>query len=434
MNVDAVKDKNVFSNVNYRLVFFGALVSELGAVLYSFAVSFYILEVSGNNAFLQGLYLALCGAVLLLFTPIGGVLGDRYRKARIMVVCDCLKGGIIAAAAALMLIFRGNTAHITILFAAGICGNAVSGVFEPAAGALLPEIVEDGRLQQANAYFSVKSALTGIFGIAAAGVLYASMSVYALFFSVGVCYVLSGVSEAFIRYEHKTPEGRLTVKTALADMKTGFTYVRSRRALMTLMAAILFINFFMTPVYGNFMPYFIKTDIAGAPSYLFDRILTPEMWSSVFGVLIGIASVAGAMTMSGAKQQDKCGVKTAVRLSVIAALMIAFTAAYALTAAGGRGINVFLILFCGFCLMFGFILSRINVPLNTVIMRTVDKDKLSKVNGILSVLSQGITPVASVLAGAVLQALGTTPLLAVCSAGFAASALFLLFSKQTKNI
>ena len=63
----AEKTANVFSLRNFRLVFFGALVSELGATLYSFAVSFYILEISGNNAFLQGLYLALCG----------GVLGDR---------------------------------------------------------------------------------------------------------------------------------------------------------------------------------------------------------------------------------------------------------------------------------------------------------------------------------------------------------------------
>ena len=51
------KKDNVFQNRNFRLVFLGALVSELGAILYSFAVSFYILEISGNNAFLQGLYL-----------------------------------------------------------------------------------------------------------------------------------------------------------------------------------------------------------------------------------------------------------------------------------------------------------------------------------------------------------------------------------------
>ena len=61
------KGENVFQNRNFRLVFFGALVSELGAALYSFAVSFYILEISGNNAFLQGLYLALCGVAMLVF-------------------------------------------------------------------------------------------------------------------------------------------------------------------------------------------------------------------------------------------------------------------------------------------------------------------------------------------------------------------------------
>ena len=86
------KGGNVFGSRNFRLVFFGALVSELGAGLYSFAVSFYILEISGNNAFLQGLYLALCGAMLLLFTPIGGVLGDRFNKAKIMFLCDYIKG------------------------------------------------------------------------------------------------------------------------------------------------------------------------------------------------------------------------------------------------------------------------------------------------------------------------------------------------------
>ena len=57
------KPANVFANRNFRLVFLGALVSELGAILYSFAVGFYILEISDNNAFLQGLYLALCGIV-----------------------------------------------------------------------------------------------------------------------------------------------------------------------------------------------------------------------------------------------------------------------------------------------------------------------------------------------------------------------------------
>lgn len=61
MNSNPAKKTNVFFNRNFRLIFLGALVSELGALLYSFAVGFYILQISNNNAFLQGLYLALNG-------------------------------------------------------------------------------------------------------------------------------------------------------------------------------------------------------------------------------------------------------------------------------------------------------------------------------------------------------------------------------------
>ena len=38
------KSKNVFTNKNYVLTFLGALVSNMGNLLYGFAVSFYILR------------------------------------------------------------------------------------------------------------------------------------------------------------------------------------------------------------------------------------------------------------------------------------------------------------------------------------------------------------------------------------------------------
>ncbi len=426
--------RNVFSDRNFRLVFFGALVSDLGAVLYSFAVSFYILEISGNNAFLQGLYLALCGVVFLIATPVGGVLGDRCNKAKIMFVCDYLKGGLILLAVLFMLLFRNNEAHVAILFAVGILGNAVSGVFSPASGALLPHIVEEERLQQANAYFSVKGALQSIFGVALAGVLYAVMPVPALFLLVGLCFAASGVSEMFIRYDHRPPAEKLTLSLAFSDMREGLRYLRSQKAIMALMAASLFINFFITPVSGNFIPYFVKTDVAGAPSYLFDGLLTPEMWSSVFSVLIGISSLAASAILSAKAQEEKCGFKTALRLCAVAGVMIALTAGYGLLVARGVSLNGFLLLISLGMLAIGFLIPFINIPVSTVIMRVVDRDKLSKVSSITSILSQGLIPIASVLAGAVLQCFGSTPLLAVCSAGFTATALALLFNRQAKEI
>ena len=85
------KQRNVFHNRNYTLVFLGALVSNIASLFYSFAVSFYILKITGNNALIQGLYLATGGVIFCIVTLFGGVVADRFNKAKIMYICDFLK-------------------------------------------------------------------------------------------------------------------------------------------------------------------------------------------------------------------------------------------------------------------------------------------------------------------------------------------------------
>lgn len=416
------------------MVFFGALVSELGTVIYSFAVGFYILEITQNNAFIQGLYLALCGVMLLLFTPLGGILGDRFNKAKIMSICDYIKGGLIILATILMLMFNDNSAHLTILFLIGILANMISGIFNPASGALLPSIVEEEKLQQANSYFSAKNALQGILGVVLAGILYGTFSVTTLFFIVGICYVLSGVSEMFIRYTHIQKEEKLNARVALADMKEAFHYFKTQKAILTIMVASLFFNFFLTPVTANFIPYFVKTDVAQAPSYLFHKVLTPELWSSVFSVLFGLSVLVGSIIMSAKKQEDNVGHTTAVRACVMSIFFIVCAVGYGILVANGVSLNGFLALFSTLCLFIGILIAFINIPLNTVLMRVVDKDKLSKITSFLSIVSQGLVPVSSVLAGAVLRFSGSTMLLSFSAAGITITALLLFFNKEAKAI
>ncbi|MCR5428699.1 MAG: MFS transporter, partial [Lachnospiraceae bacterium] len=404
------------------------------AGLYSFAVSFYILEISNNNAFLQGMYLTLCGVVLLLFTPIGGVLGDRFNKAGIMFICDYLRGLLVIAATVLMMLFKSSDAHIVILFAVGALGNAIGGIFSPAAQALFPHIVDEDKLQQANSYVNIKSSLLGIFGVVLAGIMYGLMPVTTLFMIVGVCYVLSGVSEMFIRYEHRVSTERLTIKLALGDMREGFVYLKQQKAIVALMIAILFVNFFIAPFYSNFLPYFIKTDVAAAKSYIFDGFLTPELWSSVLSVVMGISSLLASAILSAKKQDDRIGGKVAKLLCANVGLMVLLTGSYRLFETGVISISTFLVALCTGGLIWGFLLPNINIPITTTFMRVVDRDKLSKVTSITAVFSQGLIPIATALAGVILQYFGSTVLLSFCTAGFAVTALFLLFNRETKKI
>lgn len=432
MSAEMKKD-SLFSSRNFNLVFLGSFVSELGAVLYSFAVSFYILEISASNAFLQGLYLAVCGVVMLVFTPLGGVLGDRYSKSRIMYLCDYGKGGTILAAVMMMLMFRGNVQHIVILFVSGILGNIISGIFSPAAGALLPYIVRDDQLQKANAFFSVKNSLQSIFGVVLAGILYTALPITTLFLIVGVCYLISGVSEMFIRYEYTPPEDRLTLHTVLSDMEEGYQYLRSRKAIIVLMVAVLFINFFTTPLFSNFVPYFVKTDLTSAASYLFDSFMKPELWSSVLSMLVGISSLFGALLMTMKEEQGKCGMKIAIRFCAMALTASVMAAAYWLLVARGVSLNLFLILISLCAFSIGLIIPLINIQINTLMMRIIDRSQLSKVNGMISIISQALIPLASVLAGSVLQVWGTSALLFFSAAGLIASAVYFLLQPETRT-
>ena len=433
-NSNTAGKDNVFHNRNFCLVFFGALVSELGAILHSFAVSFYILEISGNNAFLQGLYLALCGAAMLVSTPIGGVLGDRFSKARIMYVCDYLKGTLIILATVLMLVFKDEGYQLVILFVLGISGNMVSGIFNPAASSLFPHIVREDQLQQANSYVTMKSSLESILGIVLAGILYASVPIYTLFFAVGACYIASGISEMMIQYDFRPSGEHLTLKLAVSDMAEGIAYLKTQKAILTLLAAVLFINFFFAPVTGNFMPYFVRTDLASAPSYLLGDILTPELWVSVFNVFFGVSSLIGAAILSSKPQEEKCGRKVSVLLCMVAAVMIILTAGYRIFAERGTQLNAFLVTLSLGCMAIGFLLPCVNIPISTAIMRIVDRDKLSKINSLTSVGSQGMVPIASVLAGLILNSFGTSALLALCTLGFTLTAVSLLLNQQIREL
>ena len=114
--------------------------------------------------------------------------------------------------------------------------------------------------------------------------------------------------------------------------------------------------------------------------------------------------------------------------------MITLAFGYWLQVDRGNSLNAFLVIFCAGGLITGVLLSAINIPVNTAIMRTVDKDKLSKVSSIISVGAQGMIPIASVIAGAVLQSFGSSALLFVCALGFTFTAVMLLMNKPVREL
>ena len=437
MNEEVKKTKkNVFSNKNFTLGFLGALVSNVGSLFYSFAVSFYILKITDNNALIQGLYLAVGGIVFCVVTLFGGVISDRFNKAKIMYICDYLKGTVIILfTILLMTVITSVNAKVAALFVVTIIGNAIAGIFTPASNAILPQIVEEDMYQQAESYYSILNSFQSIVGIILAGVLYTLVPINILFLIVGACYVLSGISEMFIKYEsdYEKRDEKLTMKAALSDIKEGFKYVVSMKAILSLTLCVLFINFFFAPIFNNFAPYFIATDIANS-NYMFKEHLEPEMWESFFSVAIGIGSLVMGIIMSGAEQKEKYSKTIRWGMVAISLVISIMPLAYILFANNVININISLVAIIVVLLVVGMLLVLINVSATTASLKIVDKDKLGKVTSVASIGSQGLIPLAMFLGGIALTYIGSAGLLIVCASGLIITALVLFFNKSIKEL
>ena len=430
------KPRNVFRNKNFTLTFLGALVSNVAALFYAFAVSFYILKITNNNALIQGLYLATGGITFCIVTLFGGVVADRFDKAKIMYICDYLKGGIIIGFTfLLMFVIKSTEWQVASLFIATVLLNAIAGIFTPSSSALLPQIVEENQFQQAQSYFSILNSFQSIVGIILAGVLYTLIPINVLFFIVGGCYILSAISEMFIKYtsEYEKRNEKLTIKAVFSDIKDGFKYLSSIKALLVMMVCILFINFFFSPIFENFPPYFIATDISGT-NYLFHDVMAPEMWSSFFSVAVGLGSLIMGIVFSNLKQAEKCN--RVVRWSMIGVsfLVILMAFFYALFINNIIDINALLITILVILFLIGVSVILINVPSTTAMMKIVDKDKYGKLSSVLNIGSQGLIPFSVFLGGLALTYIGSLGLLIACATGLLITSVVLFFAPSVRNV
>ena len=430
------KPRNVFRSKNFTLTFLGALVSNVAALFYSFAVSFYILKITNNNALIQGLYLATGGITFCIVTLFGGVVADRFNKAKIMYICDYLKGGIIIGFTfLLMFVIKSTEWKVAALFIVTVLLNAIAGIFSPASNALLPQIVEENQFQQAQSYMSILNSFQAIAGVVLAGILYTLIPINILFFIVGGCYIISAISEMFIRYtsEYEKRNEKLTVKAVFGDIRDGFKYLRTIRALLVMMICILFINFFFSPIFDNFPPYFIATDVAGS-NYFFHDVVAPEMWSSFFSVAVGLGSLIMGIVLSIRKQIEKCNHIVRWSMITVSSLVILMSVFYGLFINKTIGINTLLIILLVILFLIGACIILINVPSSTAMMRIVDKDKYGKLSSVLNIGSQGLIPLSMFLGGLALTYINSLGLLIACASGLLITSLVLFFAPSVRSI
>jgi MFS family permease len=132
-------------NRNFRFLWFGQIVSQLGDWFNVVALYALLFELTGSATAVAGMMVMQLLPVALV-GPVSGVVVDRFDRRRIMIAADLLRG---AAVLGLLLVRTPDAAWLAYV----VTGVMVtcSGFFEPARSATVPSIVPRDELVAANA-------------------------------------------------------------------------------------------------------------------------------------------------------------------------------------------------------------------------------------------------------------------------------------------
>jgi MFS transporter, DHA3 family, macrolide efflux protein len=433
---------NVFKNRNYSLLFWGVFVSNVAHIIFGFAISLYILTLAAEAfgekpaAMVQAGYLALSGIVLVLLVPFGGVLADKLNKVRTMYITDYIRGLTIILAGLLLLIDMTTTVKIVLLFVMNLilCINAA--FFTPASSSLLRFIVSDEELQSGASLLQGAHNIQAIIGLILGGILYSTLGIVWIFIINGAGYILSAVSEMFIRYDHQqhTNSDPLTMKAVFADIKDGISYLFKEKAILGIMFMALALNFFLSPVFSNAMPYFINFKLSLEESYLFMEFLTPENWFSIISVSLSVSAIIMALFLSQSATKDKYGRALKAALIGFVLPVASICVSMILYYAGIIPINAILIILVSMMFIVGIANVSFNIPVSLIMQRKVDRNMLGKVSSVSSVLSQALIPVSSLIAGVIISQINVSALYLFCLIGMLIITFLYVTSKISNEI
>jgi MFS transporter, DHA3 family, macrolide efflux protein len=292
----AVPPATRLANRDFLLLWQGQAISQLGNQAFSLGMAFWLLEATGS-ASLMGLLLASMMLPMALLAPIGGAVADRFPRIRILIVCDGIAGIALLLLAAAMLSGRcSRPVLVVLLFAVTLASGVVSGFFQPALAAAIPDLVPKERLAAANSLnqFSIQAAQ--LIGQGVGGVLYQLLGAPRLFLFDGLSFLFAAGSESLVRIPPRPPRERLgfaaSARQFAASIREGFAYVRRTPGLLPFMAAPASYNFFTMAVFP-LLPFLVKLNLhAGAEWYGF--LVAAIGGGTIAGFLLaGLLRVAG---------------------------------------------------------------------------------------------------------------------------------------------
>ena len=230
----------VLGGRDFRLLWFGQVVSNLGTYAYGVAVA------SALTLSLSGAALARTVAVVLAVQAgsaavvgffIAGPIADRFSRKRVMVISDVVRFVAVAS----LLFGPVPLGHLVMVAAVLGVGGAL---FEPSLAASLPSVVAEDEVVVANAVVGGTFYAGVMIGPAIGAIAVAVGGVDGAFALNAVSFAASGIliARTTMSRRGRETDGRVTPRVLIHDLAEGVAHLRRSRlavGIMTVMCLVV---------------------------------------------------------------------------------------------------------------------------------------------------------------------------------------------------
>jgi MFS family permease len=361
--------KEVLAHKYVKRLFIARFVSNYGNGLGPIALAFGILALPNGSANLLGLVLGSSTVVFLMMAPFGGVIADKYGRARMVGLTDMIAGVILFVQVAYFA--TGNVPVAVLLIINGSFG-ILWGIFWPAFSGVIPAVLPESALQKGNAINSLVSNGGLILGAASAGFLVSGFGATAALAIDAASFFFSGV--VIFTFRHLTPRAEVTENTVIDDLRHGWKVFISFRWIVIIVMAFSFIVMCWAAAESVLGPLIALKYFDGPKSWSF--VITAESAGLIVGALIAL----------------KIKPKFPMRFLMMSSFTITF---YIWSLAKPQSLA--LIAFGAF--LFGITLDLWGTIWSTALQRKVPRDSLSRVSSFDAMGSLLFRPVGLAIAG-----------------------------------
>ncbi|MGX7828084.1 MFS transporter [Actinokineospora sp. 24-640] len=230
-------------NRDYRLLWIGQGLSEVGIGASTVALPLLVLAITGSAA-ASGLVLAAHAAAQLVAGIPAGVLVDRWNRRRVMLLCEAVQAVTVAGIA--LAAFSGTASLPLLLVLAAVLGLCQA-LFEPAEASTLPALVGPAQLPTAIALNAARGYVGLLAGTAIGGALFAARR-WAPFGLQALAHAASFGLLLFLRIPDREP-GPVVRPNFRRELTEGLRWVWQDRHIRAVTGCAIGLNFFFQAFY-----------------------------------------------------------------------------------------------------------------------------------------------------------------------------------------